>query len=105
MNLSQADDFNVLSFLSCPLWSSVTEEFSFNKPALIVPWDKTNMASAPEYEFNINKPFDPDGENHNNIDWVFRDLGWHCAKCSTWLDSTAQPMASRVKRAIGVFCF
>lgn len=25
MNLSQADDFNVLSFLSCPLWSTVTE--------------------------------------------------------------------------------
>lgn len=105
MNLSQADDFNVLFFLSCFLWSTVTEKSGFNMPALSVPWDKTDMASAPEYEFNINKLFDPDRENLNNIDCVFCDLGWHWAESSTWLDFTVQPIASHMKRAIEVFCF
>lgn len=73
MNLNQADDFNVLSFLSCPLCFTVTEELAFNMPALIVQCDKTIMASALGYEFNI-KLFDPDRKNGDNIDCVFCDL-------------------------------
>lgn len=75
MNLSQADDFNVLAFLSCPHRSTVTEESSFNMPAPIVLLDKTYKAFTPGYEFNINKLFDPDRGNCNNIDCVFCDLG------------------------------
>lgn len=105
MNLSQADDFNVLSFLSCPLWSTVTKKSGFNMPVLIVPWDKTSMASPPGYELNIDKLFDSDGENRNNIDYVFCDLGWHWAKSSTWLDFAMQLITSHMKHAIEVFCF